>query len=343
MAKLKRREYQEELEALQVELTGMAHWLRHTGKRLVVLFEGRDTAGKGGTINAIANRLNPRQVHVVALPKPSDCEQQQWYFQRYAAHLPAAGEIVLFDRSWYNRAGVERVMGFCEPAQVKKFLEATPGVERAMVAPLVRAALEGWERIGHVPDAAVTHLSLAEQEVLWSCWRRGETPIEISAVLGCNKSTVSWHVDRENVMITVDDSGKGVAEESREHATSLLSTVEHVAWAAGPLAAGTILSFSGPSIAGTGDRQLHFRETLVPDADGSASAGSLYLTDGRVQVAVTVTPGSTPDSSVACTRAMAWSTATSARSWLLALGCRNSRVSARPMTRIAWRHGCDSA
>ena len=111
MAKLKRKEYEAALEPLQIELVEMARWLSDTGKRLVVLFEGRDTAGKGGAIAAISQVLNPRQCRIVALPKPTDREQTQWYFQRYVPHLPAGGEIALFDRSWYNRAGVEKVMG----------------------------------------------------------------------------------------------------------------------------------------------------------------------------------------------------------------------------------------
>ena len=133
MAKLKRREYEDTLETLQVELNQMARWLQHTGKRLVVLFEGRDTAGKGGAISAIAECLNPRQCHVVALAKPSEREQGQWYFQRYVPHLPSAGEITLFDRSWYNRAGVEKVMGFATPAQVKAFLAQAPVFEKMLV------------------------------------------------------------------------------------------------------------------------------------------------------------------------------------------------------------------
>jgi polyphosphate kinase 2 len=133
MSKLKKKEYETRLKVLQIELNELTRWLRHTGKRMVVLFEGRDTAGKGGTINAIASRLNPRQVHVTALAKPSDCEQQQWYFQRYTAHLPAAGQMVLFDRSWYNRAGVERVMGFCTDAQYRDFLAQAPQYEKMLV------------------------------------------------------------------------------------------------------------------------------------------------------------------------------------------------------------------
>ena len=133
MSKLKKKEYGEELEKLQLELDVMARWLKRTGKRLMVLVEGRDTAGKGGTIAAIAERMNPRQCRVVALSKPSDRELSQWYFQRYLEHLPAAGEIVLFDRSWYNRAGVEKVMEFCTPAQTAQFLKQAPVVEKSLV------------------------------------------------------------------------------------------------------------------------------------------------------------------------------------------------------------------
>ena len=133
MSKLKRKDYEELLEPLQEELAAMARWLQATGKRVLVLFEGRDTAGKGGAIDAIREYVNPRQCRVVALPKPSERERSQWYFQRYAAHLPAAGEIVLFDRSWYNRAGVEKVMGFASDAQVKAFLREAPLFEKMLV------------------------------------------------------------------------------------------------------------------------------------------------------------------------------------------------------------------
>ncbi|KAA2284160.1 polyphosphate kinase 2 [Arenimonas fontis] len=132
-AEMKRKEYEKHLEPLQVELNRMARWLAHTGKRLVVLFEGRDTAGKGGAVEAIRSCLNPRQCRVVALGKPNDREQSQWYFQRYVPHLPAAGEIALFDRSWYNRAGVEKVMGFASPAQVRAFLAQVPVFEKLLV------------------------------------------------------------------------------------------------------------------------------------------------------------------------------------------------------------------
>ena len=133
MARYKKKDYPEELEGLQVELNRMARWLQATGRRLVVVVEGRDTAGKGGAIAAISDCLNPRQCRVVALDKPSDRERSQWYFQRYIAHLPSAGEIVLFDRSWYNRAGVEKVMGFCTPEQTAHFLQQTPAFEKQLV------------------------------------------------------------------------------------------------------------------------------------------------------------------------------------------------------------------
>jgi polyphosphate kinase len=126
-------DYLERLAPLQLELNQMARWLHATGKRLVVVIEGRDTAGKGGVIAAIADTLNPRQCRVVALAKPSDRERTQWYFQRYVPHLPAAGEITLFDRSWYNRAGVEKVMGFCTPAETEAFLAQAPRFERQLV------------------------------------------------------------------------------------------------------------------------------------------------------------------------------------------------------------------
>ena len=125
--------YRAALEALEIELNGMARWLQHTGHRLVVVIEGRDTAGKGGVIGAIADTLNPRQCHIAALPTPSERERTQWYFQRYIAHLPAAGEITLFDRSWYNRAGVEAVMGFCKPEQTAAFLKQAPVFEKMLV------------------------------------------------------------------------------------------------------------------------------------------------------------------------------------------------------------------
>jgi polyphosphate kinase len=128
-----RRQYFRELFRLQGELVKLQDWVAHTRHKVVILFEGRDAAGKGGVIKRITQRLNPRVARVVALPAPNDRERTQWYFQRYAAHLPAAGEIVLFDRSWYNRAGVERVMGFCTEDEVEEFFRSVPEFERMLV------------------------------------------------------------------------------------------------------------------------------------------------------------------------------------------------------------------
>jgi polyphosphate kinase 2 len=132
-AKLDDARYEAELFRLQAELVSMQEWVKATGARIVVVFEGRDAAGKGGTIKRITQYLNPRIARIAALPAPSERERTQWYFQRYIEHLPAAGEIVLFDRSWYNRAGVERVMGFCTEEQYGRFLQQTPIFERMLI------------------------------------------------------------------------------------------------------------------------------------------------------------------------------------------------------------------
>ena len=132
-AKLDRRIYFRELFRMQHELIRLQDWVVHKGLRVVVIFEGRDSAGKGGAIKRITQRLNPRVCRVAALPAPNERERTQWYFQRYVSHLPAAGEIVLFDRSWYNRAGVERVMGFCSEEDVEEFFRSVPEFERMLV------------------------------------------------------------------------------------------------------------------------------------------------------------------------------------------------------------------
>lgn len=136
--KLDRRTYFQELVRLQRELIKLQDWVVENGERIVVIFEGRDSAGKGGAIKRITQRLNPRVCRVAALPAPTEREQTQWYFQRYVAHLPAAGEIVLFDRSWYNRGGVERVMGFCTDAQYEEFFQSVPDFERMLVRSGIR-------------------------------------------------------------------------------------------------------------------------------------------------------------------------------------------------------------
>lgn len=132
-SKLSNKRYEKELARLQLELVKMQYWVKHSGTRIVILFEGRDAAGKGGTIKRITEPLNPRGCRVVALGTPSDREKTEWYFQRYVAHLPAAGEIICFDRSWYNRAGVEHVMGFCTDEQYQEFMHTCPEFERILI------------------------------------------------------------------------------------------------------------------------------------------------------------------------------------------------------------------
>ncbi|WP_037064370.1 polyphosphate kinase 2 [Pseudonocardia acaciae] len=133
MERLPKKVYERELLRLQGQLVELQEWVRESGARLVVVFEGRDAAGKGGAIKRVSQYLNPRVCRIVALPAPTERERTQWYFQRYIEHLPAAGEIVLFDRSWYNRAGVERVMGFCTPREYTRFLQQAPVFERLLV------------------------------------------------------------------------------------------------------------------------------------------------------------------------------------------------------------------
>ncbi len=134
MKKISKKKYENELERLQLELIKLQEWVRDSEERVVIIFEGRDAAGKGGVINRISAPLNPRFCRVVALGTPTEREKSQWYFQRYIQHLPAAGEIVIFDRSWYNRAGVERVMGFCTDAQYNEFLSVCPKFEKLLLS-----------------------------------------------------------------------------------------------------------------------------------------------------------------------------------------------------------------
>ncbi len=145
--KMKRKEYEKELERLQAELCTMQDWIKTTGQRIIIVFEGRDAAGKGGTIKALTDRVSPRIFRLVALPAPSDREKTQMHIQRYIAHFPAAGEVVIFDRSWYNRAGVERVMGFATEAQARRFLELCPFMEQQIVENGI-SLLKYWLEVG---------------------------------------------------------------------------------------------------------------------------------------------------------------------------------------------------
>ncbi len=154
--KLKRKEYDEKLRKLHVELVKLQEWVKQEGKKVCVVFEGRDGAGKGGVIKAMTERVSPRVFRVIALPAPTEREKSQMYIQRYLRHLPAGGEIVIFDRSWYNRAGVERVMGFCTEDQAQRFLMMTPPVEKAIVASGV-VLLKYWLEVS--PDEQTNRLT----------------------------------------------------------------------------------------------------------------------------------------------------------------------------------------
>jgi len=145
---MKAKEYNKIMKKLQGELVKVQLWLKHAGKKIIVVFEGRDAAGKGGVIKAMTERTSPRVFRIAALPAPSEREKSQIYFQRYMAHFPSAGEIVLFDRSWYNRAGVEAVMGFCPPVEVERFLELTPMIERAITNSGVQL-IKYWFEVSH--------------------------------------------------------------------------------------------------------------------------------------------------------------------------------------------------
>jgi len=173
--KLGKSDYLAQLEPLQLELNAAARWLQFTGKRLLVVVEGRDTAGKGGVIAAISETLNPRQCHTVALGKPTEREQGSWYFQRYVPHLPAAGEIALFDRSWYNRAGVEAVMGFCKPSQTESFLKQAPQFEKLLVEDGL-LLFKYWLTVDQVHQEERFHERLADPLKRWKL-----SPIDLEA------------------------------------------------------------------------------------------------------------------------------------------------------------------
>ncbi|SAK52725.1 polyphosphate kinase [Caballeronia hypogeia] len=164
--RLTRKQYDKELARLHVELVKLQEWAVHTGAKICVVFEGRDGAGKGGTIKAITERVSPRIFRVVALPAPTEREKTQMYVQRYLPHLPAAGEITLFDRSWYNRAGVERVMGFCSEEQAKTFLKGVPLVERAIIESGV-ILLKYWLEVGQEEQTRRLEERIHDERKIW--------------------------------------------------------------------------------------------------------------------------------------------------------------------------------
>jgi polyphosphate kinase 2 len=172
--KLKQKAYDKELRRLQAELCHLQEWVKATGQRIVVVLEGRDAAGKGGTIKAITERVSPRVFRVVALPAPSDREKSQMYMQRYLQHFPAAGEIVMFDRSWYNRAGVEHVLGFCTPEQHRRFLEVCPMFEKEITQSGIRL-LKYWLEVG--PDEQKRRFEARIEDPLRQ-WKLSPTDLE---------------------------------------------------------------------------------------------------------------------------------------------------------------------
>lgn len=174
--RLKRSDYEDRLEALQIELVKLQSFLRSTGKRLVVVFEGRDAAGKGGSIFNFRRYLNPRHAHVVALAKPTERERGQWYFQRYATHLPTEGDMALLDRSWYNRAGVEPVMGFCTEAQCTQFLGEAPAFEHALVRDGI-VLVKFWLNIGRTTQMKRFHDRRHDPLKIWKL-----SPIDLKAL-----------------------------------------------------------------------------------------------------------------------------------------------------------------
>ncbi|ANH02668.1 MULTISPECIES: polyphosphate kinase 2 [Shinella] len=174
--KLDNKEYEKTLKLLQIELVKVQFWQQKTGKRVMAVFEGRDAAGKGGAIHATMSYMNPRSARIVALTKPTETERGQWYFQRYVATFPTAGEFVLFDRSWYNRAGVEPVMGFCTPEEYEKFLKATPRFEKMIVAEDIQL-FKFWLNIGREMQLKRFHDRRHDPLKVWKL-----SPMDIAAL-----------------------------------------------------------------------------------------------------------------------------------------------------------------
>ncbi len=165
-SKLKRKDYEKELARLHIELVKVQEWVRNEGKKICVVFEGRDGAGKGGVIKTITARVSPRIFRVVALPAPTEREKSQMFIQRYLPHFPAAGEIIIFDRSWYNRAGIERVMGFCTEEQAQRFLEIVPGVEKAIIDSGV-ILLKYWLEVGPGEQTKRLEARITDARKIW--------------------------------------------------------------------------------------------------------------------------------------------------------------------------------
>ena len=217
--KLKRSKYEQDLETLQIEMVKVQEWVRETDERIVIVFEGRDAAGKGGSIKALTQYTNPRHVRVVALSKPSDVERGQWYFQRYAQQLPTQGEIVLFDRSWYNRAGVEPVMGFCSPEQTEKFLKDAPRFEQ-MIMDSGTKLFKFWLNIGQEMQLRRFHDRRHSQLKHWKL-----SPIDIKALDKWNEYTAARNLMLEH---THNEATPWVILRANDKRRARLNMMRHV-------------------------------------------------------------------------------------------------------------------
>lgn len=217
--KLKRKEYERELRHLQEELVQVQLWAQRTGAKVCIVFEGRDTAGKGGVIKRITERVSPRVFRVVALPAPTEREKTQMYVQRYLPHFPAAGEIVIFDRSWYNRAGVERVMGFCTEREVEHFLAMAPGVEKAMVDSGI-ILLKYWLDVSEEEQTRRLHAREDDGRKLWKL-----SPMDL-------KSYVHWYDysrARDDMLAATDTSwAPWFVVDSNDKKRARLNVISHL-------------------------------------------------------------------------------------------------------------------
>ena len=210
---MNKKEYERELKALQLELVKLQYWIAQTGERLVVVFEGRDASGKGGMIKTIHERLNPRGARIVALGTPTEYERGQWYFQRYVAHLPSAGEIALFDRSWYNRAGVERVLGFCTDDEYDEFLWACPEFERMLVRSGTRV-MKYWLSVSEAEQRARFEHRVENPMKRWKLSRVDLASVTQWDQYSLAKDTMFEHTD-------TDDSPWWVVESDDKRAARL--------------------------------------------------------------------------------------------------------------------------
>lgn len=217
--KLPKDFYRQELARLQIELLKMQEWIRETGYKLAIVFEGRDAAGKGGVIKAITKYLNPRQCKIAALPTPSEREKTQWYFQRYVAHLPSAGEIVLFDRSWYNRAGVEPVMGFCTKEEHQSFLQDCPQFEQQ----LIRSGIDLFKFWFSVSDREQERRFHKRRQQRHKHWKL--SPIDLKSRTHWQK--YSWAKDTMFEHTDTDDSPWFVVP-SDDKARARLNCIAHI-------------------------------------------------------------------------------------------------------------------